>query len=67
MEQRLNTQDVAAMDAQTLQSREECVLNTGQHGQRSDAAVMDAQIKLRKEECATGMGQRPNDAAVKDA
>ena len=46
MEQRLNTQDVAAMDAQTLQSREECVLNKGQHGQRSDAAVMDAQIKL---------------------
>jgi hypothetical protein len=43
MGQRLNIKDAAVMDAQTFQSREECALSTGQHGQRNDAAVKGAQ------------------------
>ena len=52
MEQR--SDNAAAMDAQILSSKEECVLDMGQRS--NDAAVTDAQIMLRKEECALGMG-----------
>ena len=67
MEQRVNTNDAAVMDAQNKPSKEECASSMGQRS--NDAAVKDASIKLLKEECALDMVQRlnTNDAAKRDA
>jgi|SaaInl74LU_5_DNA_1037368.scaffolds.fasta_scaffold108154_1 hypothetical protein len=52
MEQRLSY--AAAMDAQTLSSKEECASNMGQRS--NDAVKKDAQIKLKEVDFAFGMG-----------
>ena len=45
-----SSKDAAARDVQTLLSKEEFALDTGQKSR--DAAVKDVQIQLKKEMCA---------------
>ena len=49
------------MDAQIKFTKEECVLDMEQYGQRNDAALKDAQVLLKREECALGMEQKSNE------
>ena len=58
MEQKLNTNDAAAKDAQVWHKREEFASGMGQRLNTSDAALKDAQTLLRREECASSMGQK---------
>ena len=74
MGQRSN--DVAALDAQTILRKEEYATDMEQRSKKGEskgsiidmnALPMDVQTKYIREVCASGTGQRSNVAALKDA